>query len=92
MNALKKAKLTKNNEESIILFFYNPIISETACSHVLRHTTKQSDITYLEPYGKCVILFKKTIEWFHLLCQTQYRLILAPRVNVFILQKNYLNN
>lgn len=35
---------------------------------------------------------KKTIEWFHSLCQTQYRLILAPRVNAFILQKNYLNN
>lgn len=35
---------------------------------------------------------QKTIEWFHSLCQTQYRLILAPRVNAFILQKNYLNN
>lgn len=58
---------------------------------VFCHATEQSDITYLEPYGKCVTV-QKTIEWFHSLCQTQYRLILAPRVNAFILQKNYLNN
>lgn len=56
MNALKKAKLThtKNKRENVDL-----IISETMSPRVFCHATEQSDITYLEPYGKCVTLFKK---------------------------------
>lgn len=55
MNALKKAKLIKkNNRENVDL-----IISETISPRVFCHATEQSDITYLEPYGKCVTLFKK---------------------------------
>lgn len=50
MNALKKAKLIQKTDL---------IISETISPRVFCHATEQSDITYLEPYGKCVTLFKK---------------------------------
>lgn len=33
------------------------------------NSTKQSDITYLEPDGGFVTLKKKIPEWFHFLCQ-----------------------
>ena len=56
------------------------------------NSTKQSDITYLEPDGGFVTLKKKIPKWFHFLCQSEYPLKMAPRLHFYILHKNYLNN
>lgn len=55
MNALKKAKLIQKIKGKTLI---DLIISETMSPRVFCHATEQSDITYLEPYGKCVTLLK----------------------------------